>query len=99
MFLLLSGDGIFLLQFDFKAGSSKFLAQRDLIPHLSSQGGAAQLPLAMALTEFHVVLLHRDRWVWQVGVAGGCGSRVWQVSVALHSLVNVSGILLLVFLA
>ena len=96
---LLSDDGIFLLQFDFKPGSSKFLVQRDLLPHLSAQGGAAQLPLAVALTEFHVVLLHRDRWVWQEGVVGGCGNWVWQVTVALHSLVNVSGILLLVFLA
>ena len=69
-FCLVSDDGIFLLQFDFKQGSSKFLVQRDLVPHSLGQGGAAPLPLDMALTEFHVVLLHRDRW-------GGGGVGGW----------------------
>ena len=70
-----------MLQFDFKSHSSKFLVQRDLISHSKTQGGATQLPMDMALTEFHAILLHRDRWVGQVGGASGWGRWVEQAKI------------------
>jgi hypothetical protein len=60
-FAWLTGNGVYFSQFEISGKSPKFLTNSKLIPYSSPKGGVPQIPMGVALTEFHLVLLYRDR--------------------------------------
>ena len=62
----LTGAGVYYgtLEFeDQKCGDTLF-AEKALIPYNTEQNVEGTPPVGMVLTQFHCVLLYRDRWVW-----------------------------------
>lgn len=65
----LTGAGVYYVTLSLgrqQAGESVFV-EKSLIPYWSDS--ETSTPVGMALTEFHCLLLYRDRWVWD-----GCGT-------------------------
>ncbi len=66
MFGWLTGAGVYHGRLEFeeqKVPGDTLFAEKTLIPYSSEQKSEVSYPVGLALTQFHCVLLYRDRWV------------------------------------
>ena len=62
----MTGAGVYYgrLEFENQKPGDTLIVEKELIPYSAEKNVELSPPVGMVLTQFHCVLLYRDRWVW-----------------------------------